>query len=110
MHLLSLPGVGVPDLLHQTEARQKSELTRLVRLFANRFSVQERIGEEFADTLEAMMEPYGVAVYLKAHHLCTQTRGVRESSPKTRTTFWRGKYEKNPALRSEFYVACGPQR
>jgi GTP cyclohydrolase IA len=95
-------------------AREKiigiSKLTRLVRLFANRFSVQERIGEQIADALEAMMEPHGVAVYLEAHHLCTQMRGVRENSPMTRTTFWRGQYEMNPSLRTEFYTACGLQR
>jgi len=87
-----------------------SKLTRMVRLFANRFSVQERIGEQVADALETMMEPHGVAVYLEAHHLCTQMRGVRENSPMTRTTFWRGEYERNPSLRSEFYTACGLQR
>jgi GTP cyclohydrolase I len=29
-------------------------------------------------------------------------RGVREAEPLTRTTFWRGEYERNPALRTEF--------
>src|SRR5512132_2607523 len=76
-----------------------SKLTRLVRLFAQRFTVQERIGQQIAETLDAMMEPHGVAVYLEAHHLCTQMRGVREVLPLTRTTFWRGEYENNPALR-----------
>lgn len=84
-----------------------SKLTRLVRLFAKRFTVQERMGQQIADTLQGMLEPHGVAVYLEAHHLCTQMRGVRETSPKTRTTFWRGEYERNPALRDEFFVACG---
>src|SRR5438552_2438479 len=54
-----------------------SKLTRLVRLFAKRFTVQERIGQQIADTLEAMLERHGVAVYLEAHHLCTEMRGVR---------------------------------
>jgi GTP cyclohydrolase I len=87
-----------------------SKLTRLVRLFARRFTVQERIGQQIADTLETMLKPHGVAVYLEAHHLCTQMRGVQESSPLTRTTFWRGEYDGNPALRSEFFVACGLPR
>jgi GTP cyclohydrolase I len=87
-----------------------SKLTRLVRLFAKRFTVQERIGQQIADTLETMLQPHGVAVYLEAHHLCTEMRGVRELSPMTRTTFWRGAYDTNPALRAEFYVACGLQR
>ncbi|HEU5089724.1 MAG TPA: GTP cyclohydrolase I, partial [Roseiflexaceae bacterium] len=58
-----------------------SKLTRLVRLFAQRFTVQERMGRQIAETLTAMLQPHGVAVYLEAHHLCTQMRGVREDSP-----------------------------
>src|SRR5438045_3136705 len=84
-----------------------SKLTRLVRLFAKRFAVQERIGQQIADTLEAMLAPHGVAVYLEAHHLCTQMRGVREIAPLTRTTFWRGAYDEHEALRAEFFDMCG---
>jgi GTP cyclohydrolase I len=84
-----------------------SKLTRLVRLFSKRFTVQERISHEIADALEAMMEPHGVAVYLEAHHLCVEMRGVRELAPMTRTTVWRGNYANDPDLRSEFMNACG---
>ena len=84
-----------------------SKLTRLVRLFAKRFAVQERLGEQIVNTLETMLQPHGVAVYLEAHHLCVAMRGVRETSPLTRTTFWRGEYDKNASLRSEFLQACG---
>ncbi|MBI3969021.1 MAG: GTP cyclohydrolase I [Chloroflexi bacterium] len=87
-----------------------SKLIRLVRLFARRFTVQERMGEQIADTLSALLQPHGVAVYVDAHHLCTQMRGVQEASPLTRTTSWRGVYEQDPALRSEFFVACGLNR
>ena len=86
-----------------------SKLTRLVRLFAQRFTVQERLGQQIADTLEAMLQPHGVAVYLEAHHLCTQMRGVRESAPLTRTSFWRGAYDGDATLRGEFYTTCGLQ-
>src|ERR671932_848848 len=77
-----------------------SKLTRLVRLFAQRFAVQERLGRQITDSMEAMLQPHGVAVYLEAHHLCTQMRGVREDSPLTRTTFWRGAFDGHPALRA----------
>lgn len=87
-----------------------SKLTRLVRLFAKRFSVQERIGQQIADTLETMLHPHGVAVYLEAHHLCMEMRGVREISPITRTTVWREHFAEDPMLRSEFFTACGLQR
>jgi GTP cyclohydrolase I len=83
-----------------------SKLTRLVRLYARRFTVQERMGRQIADGLEQLLQPHGVAVYLEAHHLCTQMRGVRELMPLTRTSFWRGHYENDPALRAEFLAAC----
>ena len=87
-----------------------SKLTRLVRLFSKRFSVQERIGQQIADTLETMLHPHGVAVFLEAHHLCMEMRGVRETAPVTRTTVWRGHYAEDPSLRAEFFTACGLQR
>jgi GTP cyclohydrolase IA len=87
-----------------------SKVTRLGRLFAKRFTVQERLGQQMADTLEAMLEPHGVAIYLEAHHLCTQMRGVRESAPLTRTSVWRGAIAGSPSLRSEFLTMSGIQQ
>jgi GTP cyclohydrolase I len=84
-----------------------SKLTRLVRLYAKRFAVQERIGYQIADTLEALMKPHGVAVFIRAKHMCVEMRGVREISPATRTTVFRGEYANDPALRSEFLNVCG---
>lgn len=84
-----------------------SKLTRLVRLFARRFTVQERMGKEIADLLVELMEPHGVAVHLSAVHLCTQMRGVREEQSRTWTSFWRGSYEDDPELRREFLLAAG---
>jgi GTP cyclohydrolase I len=78
-----------------------SKLTRLVRMYARRFTVQERLGEQIADTLVALVEPEGVAVHLSASHLCTQMRGVEEQS-RTVTTYWRGAFEQNHELRREF--------
>ena len=49
-----------------------------------------------------MLEPHGVAVYLEAHHLCTQMRGVREHDPMTRTSAYRGTYVGEADLRREF--------
>lgn len=84
-----------------------SKLTRLVRLYTKRFAVQERIGYQIADTLEALMKPHGVAVFIRAKHMCVEMRGVREISPATRTTVFRGEYANDPALRSEFLTVCG---
>ena len=84
-----------------------SKLTRLVRLFARRFTVQERIGQQLADALERILAPHGVAVHLEAVHLCTQMRGVREIESATRTSYWRGNYDTDPQLRAEFFSHCG---
>lgn len=84
-----------------------SKLTRLVRLFARRFSVQERIGQQLADALEGILAPHGVAVHLEAVHLCTQMRGVREIESSARTSYWRGNYDADAQLRGEFFGLCG---
>jgi GTP cyclohydrolase I len=65
-------------------------------------TVQERLGEEIADTLIALVQPRGVAVRLEAAHLCTQMRGVEEEGSRTVTTFWRGLYDEDADLRREF--------
>jgi len=77
----------------------------LVRLFARRFTVQERVGVQIADELVRVLQPHGVAVHLNALHLCTQMRGVREGHSRTWTSFWRGNYENDPQLRTEFLQA-----
>ena len=79
-----------------------SQLNRLVGLFARRFTVQERLGEQIAEALAELAEPHGIAVQLEAVHLCTQMRGVREERSKTLTSTWRGGYTENPELRREF--------
>ena len=109
-HALPFYGMAYVGYIAHENIIGISKLTRLVRLFAKRFAVQERIGQQIADTLETMLHPHGVAVYLEAHHLCMEMRGVREISPITRTTVWRGHYASDAALRSEFFTACGLQR
>ena len=79
-----------------------SKLTRIVRQFARRFTVQERLGEQIADALVEYLRPYGVAVRLEAAHMCTQLRGVREEQSRTVTTFWRGGFGTDGDLRRDF--------
>ena len=106
-HALPFHGRAFVGYTADTQIIGVSKLIRLVRVFARRFTVQERVGHQIAAALEELVHPYGVAVYLEASHMCTQMRGVREPSAQTRTTVWRGEYDRNPALRSEFLSACG---
>jgi GTP cyclohydrolase IA len=90
-HIAYIPGAQIIGI---------SKLTRLVRLYARRFTVQERLGEQIADTLGDLISPLGIAVHLEASHLCTQMRGV-ETHSRTITTVWRGAFG-DADLRREF--------
>jgi GTP cyclohydrolase I len=101
-HALPFHGAVHVAYIADEEILGISKLTRLVRLFARRFTVQERLGEQIADTLVDLVEPRGVAVHIEAVHLCTQMRGVEEEGSRTVTTFWRGLYDNDADLRREF--------
>jgi GTP cyclohydrolase I len=101
-HALPFFGAAHVAYVPRAEIIGISKLTRLVQLYARRFTVQERLGEQIADSLVDLIEPHGVAVHLEAAHLCTQMRGVREENSRTVTTFWRGGYTDDEALRQDF--------
>jgi GTP cyclohydrolase I len=101
-HALPFHGAAHVAYVADGEILGISKLTRLVRLYARRFTVQERLGEQIADTLGELVAPRGVAVHIEAAHLCTQMRGVEEEGSRTATTFWRGLYDEDADLRREF--------
>ena len=101
-HALPFHGAAHVAYVAGSEIIGISKLTRIVRLYARRFTVQERMGEQIADALLELIEPRAVAVHLDAAHLCTQMRGVEEEGSRTVTTFWRGLYEQEESLRREF--------
>jgi len=104
-HALPFHGHAYIGYIAHEEIIGISKLTRLVRVFSRRFTLQERVGVEIADELVRVLQPHGVAVHLSAMHLCTQMRGVREGHSRTLTSFWRGNYETDPQLRNEFLQA-----
>jgi GTP cyclohydrolase I len=101
-HALPFHGAAHIAYIAGNEILGISKLTRLVRLYARRFTVQERLGEQIADALVDLVQPRGVAVHIEASHLCTQMRGVEEEGSRTVTTFWRGLYDEQAELRREF--------
>ena len=107
-HSLPFHGTAYLGYIAHEHILGLSKLTRLVRMYAQRFTVQERLGQQIADALEHILAPHGVAVHIDAVHLCTQMRGVRELDSSTRTSFWRGAYAEDPHLRAEFFQMLGP--
>jgi GTP cyclohydrolase IA len=79
-----------------------SKIPRLVGMLARRLQVQERLTTQIAETLEAVLEPRGVAVVLESIHLCMMMRGVEQQSAFAITSSLRGEFQADPKTRSEF--------
>ena len=54
-----------------------SGAARLLEHYSRRLQLQERLGQQIAEHLEALVRPRGVAVVLEARHLCMEMRGIR---------------------------------
>jgi GTP cyclohydrolase IA len=79
-----------------------SKLPRLVEVFARRLQVQERLTEEIAGAVEAVLRPRGVGVVIEAAHLCMMMRGVEKQNSRTITSALRGTFRDDAKTRDEF--------
>jgi len=79
-----------------------SKLARCVDLYANRLQNQERITTQIAERLQKELEPKGVAVTMKAQHLCMCMRGVKKHDTWTTTSKMLGAFKEDQKARSEF--------
>ena len=79
-----------------------SKLARTLDFYANRFQNQERITTQVADRLNKELSPKGVAVTLKAQHLCMCMRGVKKHNTWTTTSKMLGVFKEDEKARSEF--------
>jgi GTP cyclohydrolase IA len=106
-HALPFVGQAYIGCLRHEKIIGLSKFTRIVRKYARRFTVQERIAQEIANELKTILHPHGVIVCLQAHHSCTQCRGVREIGASTRSIEKRGYYTSNSHAVSEFMSLIG---
>lgn len=83
-----------------------SKLARLVRFYASRLQVQERMTMQIASSLAKILDPQGIGVWVSAQHTCMTTRGVRAHGAVTHTTDLRGVLRDNQAAREEFLALC----
>ena len=84
-----------------------SKLARLVQAYARRLQIQERLTAEIADTLQAELQPLGVAVMVEATHACMTTRGVHAREATMTTSRMLGIFRDNAKTRAEFLAAIG---
>lgn len=83
-----------------------SKLNRIVRYFAQRPQVQERMTIQIANMLKEVLNTEDVAVIIEADHLCVASRGVKDVTSNTITAEYCGQFTSNK-IRKEFlkYVA-----
>ena len=79
-----------------------SKLSRLADIFARRLQVQERLTSDIAGTLNKYLEPKGVAVMIKARHMCMESRGICQQGHHTITTALHGAFKDEDSTRAEF--------
>ncbi|MEN9381665.1 MAG: hypothetical protein RI940_546 [Bacteroidota bacterium] len=70
-----------------------SKLNRLVEYFSKRPQVQERLTMQVGKALQTVLQTQDVAVMMDAKHLCVSSRGVKDDSSNTITTFFGGKFQ-----------------
>jgi GTP cyclohydrolase I len=72
-----------------------SKLNRIVRHYAKRPQVQERLTRQIAEALMEGLGTQDVAVYLEADHMCVKTRGIEDDGSSTITMSFHGEFEKD---------------
>ncbi|WP_438973653.1 GTP cyclohydrolase I FolE [Polaribacter sp.] len=69
-----------------------SKLNRIVQYYAKRPQVQERLTNQIAEELKAVLNTKDVAVIIDAKHLCVSSRGVKDDTSSTVTSYFGGKF------------------
>jgi GTP cyclohydrolase I len=80
-----------------------SKLHRLVRFFAARPQLQERLTAQIADSLSTLVATRDVACTITAQHSCVLMRGVKDESGRTTTNYFSGTLKRDPVLQEEFF-------
>jgi GTP cyclohydrolase I len=69
-----------------------SKLNRIVQYYAKRPQVQERLTNQIAEDLKAILGTDDVAVIIDAKHLCVSSRGIKDDTSATVTTYYGGAF------------------
>ncbi|UCG09998.1 MAG: GTP cyclohydrolase I, partial [Dehalococcoidia bacterium] len=78
------------------------KMARVVEIVARRPQIQERMTTQIADAIFDGLKPDGVAVVVKAEHLCMVMRGIKKPGSSVITSAIRGAFRRRVASRAEF--------
>ncbi|MDA9254130.1 GTP cyclohydrolase I FolE [bacterium] len=69
-----------------------SKLNRIVQYYAKRPQVQERLTNQIAEDLKNALQTDNVAVIIDAKHLCVSSRGIKDDTSATVTSYYGGEF------------------
>lgn len=102
-HLVPIVGYATVGYIPRNKVLGLSKFNRIVRYWAQRPQVQERLTEQIKTDLQRVLETDDVAVVIEARHLCVAMRGVRDTHSETTTCALGGVFlETN--VRQEFFA------
>lgn len=102
-HFVPMEGVAYVAYIPNQKLIGLSKIPRIVRYFARRPQLQERMTAQIADCLAMLLETEDVAVSINARHFCVIARGIEDPHSHTVTNVLRGQFETNDAIRREFF-------
>ena len=103
-HFITIDGLAQVAYIPDSKILGLSKINRIVRFFAQRPQVQERLTQQILVAIQTLVETENVAVTIKATHYCVKSRGVMDANSETSTTALGGIFKTNPQTRAEFLL------
>jgi len=101
-HFVTIDGTARVAYIPADKIIGLSKINRIVRFFAQRPQVQERLTRQVLVALQTLLGTENVAVSIDATHYCVKSRGVMDSNSQTSTTALGGCFIDNIHTRAEF--------
>ena len=101
-HFVTIDGTARVAYIPADKIIGLSKINRIVRFFAQRPQVQERLTRQVLVALQTLLGTDNVAVSIDATHYCVKSRGVMDSNSQTSTTALGGCFIDNIHTRAEF--------
>jgi GTP cyclohydrolase I len=101
-HFITIDGVATVAYIPAGKIIGLSKINRIVRFFAQRPQVQERLTQQVLVALQTLLQTDDVAVTINAAHYCVKARGVMDANSTTQTTALGGQFKADARTRAEF--------
>ena len=101
-HILPFFGRFIIGYIPEKMIIGASKIPRIVEVHMRRLQSQEHLAHDVADTIEKILEPRGIAVWMGGIHMCMVMRGVEQESSFMETNVLRGEFLNDERTRQEF--------